>query len=114
METILMGSRTRSHGCSQRLERLAGKLARAVLRGGDGGNAIPLLDTMRFTVMNQQNKSITDEDETFGTEVANSLESIKHYLWHGNVDVALERLDSLSFDLDRRRDRSSAAAKLYG
>jgi hypothetical protein len=63
---------------------------------------------MRFTVMNQQNKAVIDDDATFGTEVANTLSSVKHYLWHGNVDTALERLDRLSFELDMRPDQSKS------
>ena len=32
--------------------------------------------------------------------------------WHGHVDAALERLESLSFDLDINRRRSASVAKL--
>jgi len=40
------------------------------------------------------------------------VESVKHLLWHGNVDEALERLGSLFMDLDLIRKRSAAAEKL--
>ena len=69
--------------------------------------------TMRLTVMQQQTKSLIDEDEAFGVETSRALESVKHYLWHGNVEAALEGLDSLTFDLDLRRQHSPAVAKLY-
>src|SRR5262245_31324907 len=57
--------RTPSHGCSERLEPDIGKLICPVLRGGGGGNVVPLLDTMRLTVMQQTAKSLpeTTQDE---------------------------------------------------
>ena len=69
--------------------------------------------TMRLTVMQQQTKALIDEDAAFGTETSRSLESVKHYLWHGNVEMALEGLEQLIFDLDLRRQHSPASAKLY-
>ncbi len=100
----------------------------AVLFMSDGGDTVRNLQTylhpqgehvldwfhvtMRLTVMNQQTKAIIVDDETLGATTKESLESIKHYLWHGNVDVALERLDSLSFNLDINRQSSEAVAKL--
>ncbi len=68
--------------------------------------------TMRLTVMNQQTKGVAEEDAALGAETAQSLESVKHYLWHGNVEAALERLERLSFDLDLTRRRSAVVAKL--
>jgi hypothetical protein len=53
-----------------------------------------------------------DTRHSGGATTKESLESIKHYLWHGNVDVALERLDSLSFNLDINRQSLEAVAKL--
>ncbi len=67
---------------------------------------------MRLTVMRQQNKAVTEDDSTVGTEAAKTLESVKHFLWHGNVDAALDRLERPLFDLDMRRWSSTAAAKL--
>jgi hypothetical protein len=69
--------------------------------------------TMRLTVMKQQTKAVIEEYAELGNEAANTLDSVKHYLWHGNVDAALERLDGLSFDLDMRRRGLQAAAKLH-
>jgi hypothetical protein len=37
---------------------------------------------------------------------------VKHYLWHGNVDKALECLGLLLFDLEGHRRRFPVAAKL--
>lgn len=37
---------------------------------------------------------------------------MKHYLWHGTVDAALERVDGLLCELDMRGSRSTAIAKL--
>ncbi len=70
--------------------------------------------TMRLTVMKQQTKAVIEYDETLGAAAEKSLESVKHYLWHGNVDMALERLDSLLFDLEINRRSSKAVAKLLG
>lgn len=39
--------------------------------------------TMRLTVMNQQTKGVAEEDAALGAEIAQSLESVKHTLWHG-------------------------------
>jgi len=40
------------------------------------------------------------------------LESIKHLLWHGNVEEALERLANLLMDLELIRNHSAPAEKL--
>jgi hypothetical protein len=40
------------------------------------------------------------------------LESVKHLLWHGNVEEALERLTSLLMDLELIRNHSAPAEKL--
>ena len=44
--------------------------------------------------------------------MSRQLESIKHLLWHGNVEEALERLTKLLRDLDLIRDLSAPAEKL--
>ena len=86
---MLRISRTRSHGCSERLERLAGKLARAVLRGGDGGNAISLLDVKKFK-----------EDLSRACrarEVRNRhLGILVRFLWYGMVIEARRYLDTIA------------------
>jgi len=68
--------------------------------------------TMRLIVMRQQNKAFIEENASAGSNAANTLEPVKHFLWHGNVDAALECLESLLLDLDPRRSGSPAAAKL--
>lgn len=68
--------------------------------------------TMRLTVMRQQNKALIEEEASLGTDVQDTLESVKHDLWHGNVEDALERLERLSFDLESNRRRLAAVAKL--
>ncbi|MDH4084715.1 MAG: ISKra4 family transposase [Nitrospira sp.] len=68
--------------------------------------------TMRLTVMTQQNKALIEEDASLGTDVQDTLESVKHYLWHGNVEAAFERLERLLCDLDLTHHRSHSVAKL--
>jgi hypothetical protein len=51
-----------------------------------------------------------EEEDEAGTEVTNTLERVKHFLWHSNVDVTLECLDSVLFELDLQRNRSTCAA----
>jgi hypothetical protein len=41
-----------------------------------------------------------------------AIESVKPLLWHGNVDEALDRIDSLFIDLDLIRRQSDPADKL--
>lgn len=71
--------------------------------------------TMRLTVMQQENKAFIEENASAGSDAANTLERVKHFLWHGNVDKALECLESLLFDLDPRlRGRRQTATKRLG
>ncbi len=42
------------------------------------------------------------------------MESVKHLLWHGNVEEALERLANLLMDLDLIRKHAAAAERLAG
>lgn len=56
--------------------------------------------TMRITVMNQMAKGVKAHDEDMGTEALNLLESLKWYLWHGNVCRALQKIEDLSVWLD--------------
>lgn len=37
---------------------------------------------------------------------------MKHCLWHGNVNAALDRIEGLLFELDLRKSRSTAIVKL--
>jgi hypothetical protein len=44
-------------------------------------------------VLNQFGKGLVKSDVTQGGEVTKNLESIKWYLWHGNVEKALELIE---------------------
>ena len=66
---------------------------------------------MRVTVLKQQAKSMREEDPDLSDDANTLLERAKHFLWHGNVDCALETLGTLSFDLERHR-RSPTITKL--
>jgi hypothetical protein len=68
--------------------------------------------TMRLTVLQQQTKALQAELPESGAAVSKQTDSIKHLLWHGNVDEALERMSNLFLDLDLIRRRSAAAEKL--
>ena len=68
--------------------------------------------TMRLTVLQQQTKALQAEQGAGGAEVSKQVESVKHLLWHGNVEEALERLSNLFMDLDLIRKRSPVAEKL--
>lgn len=48
--------------------------------------------TMRLTVLQQQTKSLRAEQEEVGAAASKQVESIKHLLWHGNAQEALDRL----------------------
>ena len=67
---------------------------------------------MRLTVLQQQTKALQAEPEASGWEVSKQIDSVKHLLWHGNVEEALERLGNLFLDLDLIRKRSAPAEKL--
>jgi hypothetical protein len=47
---------------------------------------------MRLTVLQQQTKTLWAQQPEVGEEIAKQLESVKHLLWHGNAEEALERL----------------------
>ena len=68
--------------------------------------------TMGLTVLNQQTKGVAEEDSALGAETAQSLESVKHDLWHGTVEAAWERIEGVLFELDLRKSRSTATATL--
>jgi hypothetical protein len=50
---------------------------------------------MRLTVLQQQTKALLEERPKTGADVSKQLESVKHLLWHGNTEEALERLSDL-------------------
>lgn len=56
--------------------------------------------TMRLTVMNQFAKGLGGESCEARVSAAKELESIKWYLWHGNVFEALEHISYLEMELD--------------
>lgn len=58
---------------------------------------------MRFTVLGQFAKGLTSADPEPGEEVKGLLESAKWYLWHGNVNQALEALEEACFDPAHQR-----------
>lgn len=68
--------------------------------------------TMRLTVLQQQTKALQEERPQTGTEVSKQLESVKHFLWHGNTEEALERLTGLLMDLSLIQAHSAAARKV--
>src|SRR5271166_1112004 len=68
--------------------------------------------TMRLTVLQQQTKALQEERPETGAEVSKRLESLKHLLWHGNTEEALERLGDLLVELSFIHARSNAAKKV--
>jgi hypothetical protein len=63
-------------------------------------------------VLQQQAKGLQAERPQFGQETSKQLESVKHLLWHGNTEGALERIGGLNIDLDLLRAFSPPADKL--
>jgi hypothetical protein len=56
---------------------------------------------MRLTVMNQMAKGLKSRDNPeLVAEVAEELERLKWFLWHGNVFRALQTVGDLEMDLD--------------
>ena len=68
--------------------------------------------TMRLTVLQQQTKALQEERPETRTEVSQQLESVKHLLWHGNTEEALERLGDLLVELSFIQARSNVAKKV--
>lgn len=56
--------------------------------------------TMRLTVMKQLARGLGAEGTESRDLALQALESIKWYLWHGNVQLALERVEDLEVDLE--------------
>ena len=63
--------------------------------------------------MQQQTKGVTVEHPARGAEASRQLDSIKHLLWHGNAEEALERIDQQLWDLEEIRGSSATVSKLY-
>jgi hypothetical protein len=68
--------------------------------------------TMRVTVLQQQTKALQEEQPETGAGVSKRLHSVKHLLWHGNTEDALERLTDLIMDLSLMQAHSGPAKKL--
>lgn len=68
--------------------------------------------TMRLTVLQQQTKALQQEHAQTGADVSKRLENVKHLLWHGNAEEALDRLGDLLIDLSLLQARSAAAKKV--
>jgi hypothetical protein len=45
-------------------------------------------------------------------EILETIERIKHYLWHGNVFEALQHIEFLQMDVDCVEDRTAKVEKL--
>ena len=52
--------------------------------------------TMRMTVMTQMAKAVTFPDDWLVKDIDKTLESLKWYLWHGNIYQALQEIDWLA------------------
>ncbi|MGH9628496.1 MAG: ISKra4 family transposase [Bryobacteraceae bacterium] len=70
--------------------------------------------TMRLTVLQQQTKALQEERPETGADILKRLESVKHLLWYGNAEEALERLGDLLLELSLIQARSTAAKKVAG
>ena len=54
---------------------------------------------MRWTVWQQQTKALPEERlQTTGAAASKQVESIQHWLWHGHVEEALERVANRILD----------------
>jgi hypothetical protein len=68
--------------------------------------------TMRLTVMNQIAKGLGSEESESRAGALKQLESIKWYLWHGNVFKALRQIDDMETDLDGEAITGESSEKL--
>ncbi len=68
--------------------------------------------TMRITVMNQMAKGLGPHGSELRVDALKELESIKWYLWHGNVFRALEHITDLYLYLDGDIIKGESAKKL--
>src|SRR5215467_3395653 len=89
-----------SQGCFERLEPDIGKLICPVLRGGVVGNAAPLLDTRKLTVLGQFGKGLVHCEAVLGEDIGNKIERLTWSLWHGQVDKALGKIDELETSIE--------------
>ena len=89
-------------------EVIAGKSVVAFRRDEEG--EVP--SAKRLTVLQQQTKALQEERSETGADLSKQLESVKHLLWHGNTEEALERLGDLLVELSLMQARSNAAKKV--
>jgi hypothetical protein len=78
--------------------------------------------TMRITVLQQCARGLHKPTAAYERSLERRLESIKHYLWHGNTTKALDRIRDLEDDLEtwdydengeeKPRPDSDAAARM--
>ena len=68
--------------------------------------------SMRLTVMNQMAKGLGPEESEPRAGALKRLESIKWFLWHGNVFKALQRIEDLDMELEDETVTSESAEKL--
>jgi len=66
--------------------------------------------TMRLTVMNQIAKGLPKDE--FLKDIEKDLESVKWYLWHGNVFRTLQVLSDIQMDLDSIENGNANSDKL--
>ena len=67
--------------------------------------------TMRLTVMGQYAKGL-DTTQERRQEILKSLESVKHYLWHGNVRRVRDRIEDIHCFLDSKELTGENSRKL--
>jgi hypothetical protein len=65
--------------------------------------------SMRLTVLPPQTQALPAERPDEGVAASKPIESVKHLLWHGHVDEALDRSDRLFIDGDLIRRPSELA-----
>ncbi len=77
--------------------------------------------SMRLTVMSQMAKGLhSRENPNLITDLAEELERLKWYLWHGNVFLALQTITYIQLDVDsvdvspEQRKLSKAVAEFAG
>ncbi len=68
--------------------------------------------TMRITVLLQYAKGVVNADKDTGTEMQETLERLKWYLWHGNVCEALHEIEDLECCAEELEDRYPKGKKL--
>jgi hypothetical protein len=67
---------------------------------------------MRLTVLQQQTKALKPEQAASGDGVSKQIDSVKHLLWHGNVDQALERFPGLGLIRKHSAPEEKLAVKI--